>query len=459
MVFRRQGGAALAFMAAGAAWFCVGTVYGMVSAMHLVSPEFFNNIPWLVFGRARPIHVNTVLYGFATTTLIGAGLYYVPALLKTNLFSQRLAWVSWFLWNVTILSGPVTFSAGITQGREYTEYIWVFDVTLMLSVLAVIFNLIMTIVNRREKTLYVAVWYFMATFLWTAGIYPIGNVMWHPATGAMSGLLDSVFLWFYGHNLPGLVLTPLAVGAAYYVIPRVTKTPLYSHTLSLVGFWLLVALYSHIGGHHLLQAPIPNWLKVMSVVDSVAMVLPVFVVLANLWLTSRGKGGLLLADPAGRFVISGTVWYLMVCVQGPFQSIPFIQRVTHFSNWTIGHSHIAILGFAGFIALGAMWHIVPLITGRRLYSTRLVNLQFGLVAFGLAGFLVVLSIAGLVQGSAWNNGETVYRVIPEIAPYMVLRAMFGVLILTGAFVGFYNFVQSVRRGEPIEGAAAGEDGP
>ena len=140
--------------------------------------------------------------------------------------------------------------------------------------------------------------------LWTAGVYPIGNVMWHPATGRMPGLLDSIFLWFYGHNLVGLLLTPLAVGAAYYVIPRVTQTPLYSHTLSLIGFWTLVALYTHIGGHHILQAPIPNWLKTISVVDSVAMIIPVFTVLVNLWLTARGRGADAVARP-GRAVRHG----------------------------------------------------------------------------------------------------------------------------------------------------------
>lgn len=395
---RKPQSASIAFMLAGAAWFVIGALYGMVSAIHLVSPEFFSNIPWLVFGRERPVHVNTMLYGFVGTMLVGCGLYYVPALLKTKLWSEPSAWVSFVLWNLVILSGPLCFSFGYTQGREYNEYVWLADIALMLSVVLLIHNLVMTIVNRTEQQLYVSVWYFMATFLWTAGNYPIGNVMWHPETGAMPGLIDSIFLWFWGHNLPGLLITPLATGAAYYVIPRVARTPLNSHTLSLLGFWLLVALYTHIGGHHVLQSPIPNWLKTVSVVDSIAMVIPVSIVVLNLWMTVRHRGAMMWSDPAARLVMGGIAWYLITCIQGPLQSLPYLQRVTHFNNWTVAHAHIAMLGFGGYIALGAMWHILPIVTGRELYSQKLVSLQFGLITFGLTGFFLVLTAAGLLQG-------------------------------------------------------------
>ena len=454
---KRPEGPALAFLVAGATWFVIGTLYGLVSAIDLVAPDLLANIAPFVFGRDRPTHINTVLYGFVTEVLIGCGLYYVPALLRTKLWSPPLAWLSWLLWNVTVLSGPIGFAGGHTQGREYTEYIWAFDVCLTVSVVLLAVNIVMTIATRQENTLYVSVWYFTGMLLWTAGSYPIGNVMWHPSTGAVPGILDTVLLWFYGHNLPGLVLTPLAVGAAYYVMPRIAKAPLWSHTLSLVGFWTLVALYTHIGGHHVPQGPIPNWLKAMSTIDSMAMVIPVFVALSNLWLSIRGRGGALLHDPAGRFVLAGTVWYLITCIQGPVQSLPALQRVTHFNNWTVGHAHIAILGFAGFIALGAMWHILPLVCRRELYSQRLVNLQFGLVTIGLTGFFCVLTTAGLIQGHAWNNGETVYRVLPEIAPYMFLRAVLGVLIIASAIVGFYNLWMTLRRGRVIAEPQIGGD--
>lgn len=441
--------AALAFLIAASFWFVTGTLYGLFSAIHLVAPEFFNNITPLVFGRVRPSHVNTVLYGFVVTMLIGAGLYYTPVLLGRTLWSERLAWGAWLLWNCTVLSGPITFGLGITQGREYTEYLWIFDVFLMLAMLLILFNLIMTILNRKEGFLYISVWYFVATFLWISGSYFIGNVMWHPKTGAMPGLIDSVLLWFYGHNLPGLLLTPLGVGLGYYIIPRIIKQPLNSHFLSLIGFWTLVVFYSHIGSHHILQAPIPNWLKTVSIIDSIAMVIPVATVLFNWWITARGFGGKLLADPAGRFVIIGSVWYLFTCIQGPVQSIPYIQRVTHFNNWTVGHSHMAILGFTGYIALGGLWHILPLIVKRHLYSAKLVTLQFGLITIGLTGFVIVLTIAGLIQGSSWNNGEVVYRVLAQLPPYMISRLALGLFIIAGAFIGFYNLIMTMYKGKPF----------
>ncbi|GFO67646.1 membrane protein [Geomonas limicola] len=442
--------AALAFLIAGAVWFVVGALYGMVSAIHLVAPEFFSNIPFLVFGRERPIHVNTMLYGFTGTMLTGCGLYYLPALLRTRLYSEPLGWLSFLFWNLTVASGPLGFSFAYTQGREYNEYIWIADISLMLAVVLLIYNLVMTIVQRTEQQLYVSVWYFVAAFLWTAGNYPISNVVWHPSTGAMPGLIDSIFLWFWGHNLPGLLITPLATGAAYFVIPRITRTPLNSHTLSLAGFWFLVALYTHIGGHHVLQSPIPNWLKTVSVVDSIAMVVPVSIVVLNLWLTARQEGQRVWGDPAGRLVMGGIVWYLITCIQGPLQSLPYLQRVTHFNNWTVGHAHIAMLGFGGYIALGAMWHILPLVSGREIYSQRLVNLQFGLITFGLTAFFLVLTTAGLIQGSAWHNGETVYRVLPEIAPFMISRAASGIFILGGSLIGLYNLYLTLRQGRELQ---------
>ena len=447
--------AALAFLAAGIAWMLVGTLYGLFGAIHLMAPEFFNNIPWLVFGRTRPAHVNTMIYGFTAQMLLGCALYFVPALLRTRLWSERLGWTAWAFWNIAVLSGPVGFAFGVTQGREYAEYVWLFDVAVVLAVLALIVNLVMTVAQRTEKILYVSVWYALGACVWTAGNYPIGNVMWHPLTGALPGLIDSVILWFYGHNLVGLLLTPLAIGVAYFVIPRVGQAPLYSHTLSLVGFWTLVALYGHIGGHHILQAPIPNWLKTISVVDSVAMIVPVFTVLANLWLTARGRGGALWRDPAARFVMAGTMWYLVTCLQGPVQSLPSVQKITHFTNWTVGHAHIAVLGFAGFIALGGLWHILPLACGRPLYSARLVHLQFWLLMFGLTGFFCALTGAGLVQGAAWYNGETVYRVLPELAVYMAFRALFGVAIIAAAVLGLVNVAMTLRAGPA---AARGEGG-
>ncbi len=447
---KKTNSAALAFIIAGGIWFIVGTFYGLFSAMHLVSPEIFNNVPGLVFGRARPIHINTVVYGFVVNSLTGAGLYYMPALLKRTLWSEPMGWLAFFFYNLTILSGPLTFSFGLTQGREYLEYIWIFDVSLVLAVLLLIANLTMTIIYRVENFLFVSVWYFISGFLWIAGSYIIGNVMWNPPTGSLTGILDTIFLWFYGHVVVGLLLTPLAIGAAYFVIPRVTKTPVYSYTLSIIGLWTLIIFYSHIGGHHVLQAPIPSWLKTITIIDSVLMFIPILIVIINLWMTWRGKTAMLLKDVAGRWMALGIFWYLLTGFQGSLQSLPQVQRITHFNNWVVGHAHIAVLGFAAFMAIGAVWHVLPLITGRKLYSERLANIEFMLVLTGITGFFVVLTTAGLIQGESWYNGETVYRTLPQINVYMILRAMFGLFIITGAILHFVNIVMSVKKDREVE---------
>lgn len=291
--------------------------------------------------------------------------------------------------------------------------------------------------------LYVSVWYITAAIILTLIVYAIGNVIWVPWTGALTGMPDAIVLWFYGHNVLGLLLTPLAVGIAYYVIPSASRTPLYSHTLSLAGFWTLLVLYSHIGTHHLIQVPAPTWLKVVSIVGSIGMIIPVMIVLINLWYTVKGKLGIIHENIGAKFVFTGTVFYLFTCIQGPAQSLPQVQRLTHFSNWVVAHAHMGVLGFSGMIALGGIYYILPKMTGKPIYSKLLADFQFWMILIGLVGFMVVLTIAGLVQGNSWLNGETIYRILPQLHHYNIVRAGLGFLIVTGAVVGLYNMVRSI----------------
>jgi cytochrome c oxidase cbb3-type subunit 1/cytochrome c oxidase cbb3-type subunit I/II len=449
LLSKEENSAARAFMVSGMVWMAVGATFGLIGGIALAAPESIRNIPWLTFGRVRPIHVNLVTVGFVPTALVGAGLYFVPVLLRTRLYSERMAHLALWCWNLALAAGSVTLALGMTQAREYAEYIWPVDVMVVVAFLLLLYNLGMTLAQRREPLLYVSVWYFAAAVVVTGALYPLGNAMWNPATGAVSGVMDAILLWFYGHNVVGLLLTPLAVAAAYYMVPLLVERPLYSHTLSLVGFWALLTFYTHIGGHHLLQAPIPMWLKVISVIDSMMMMIPVLVVLFNLWLTARGLYGALLSCVPGKFVFAGSVNYLVVGIQGPLQSLPSVQRVTHFTNWVVAHAHLAVLGFSGMIALGAVYYLLPLASGRKLWSERLANLHFWLVLIGVWAFMLILTAEGLVQGNAWLNGETVYRTLPMVSPYMMLRAMAGTMIALSAFVGVYNVVMTLRHGEAM----------
>ena len=442
--------AARRYLVSGAAWMAMAVLGGLFSAIQLFSPDTLRNISFLEFGRVRPAHTNLVLFGFVGMMLMGAGIYIVPVMLRTRLHGERLANLSMWVYNAAMVVTAISLPLGYTQGREYAEAVFPAKALLLVALLLLLYVLTMTVLNRKENLLYVSVWYVVGGVLWTAAFFPLGNVMWHPTTGALAGTVDAIWLWFYGHNIFGLFLTPLAIAIAYYVMPRVAKAPLYSHTLSLIGFWTLLAFYTHIGTHHLIQAPVPTWLKTISIIDSVGMLVPVMTVLVNLWLTTKDSLGNFTRSVPGKFIFAGAVWYLLTCVQGPLQSLPSVQRYTHFNNWVVGHAHIAVLGFSGMIALGGLWYMLPQVSGRRVYSMNLANLQFWLVSIGLSGFFVVLTIAGLTQGAAWVNGETVYRALPLIAPYMGLRLASGILIIVGAYVGLYNVVMTLRRGEPIE---------
>lgn len=421
----------------------VATSMGLLGATELIAPDLTENISWLVFGRVRPIHVNLVLFGFVTPGLLSAAFYYVPRLLRTELYSEKLGFITALAWNATLVFAVVSLALGYSQGREYAEMIWPVDIMVILAFSLVFVNLIMTVARRKEPILYVSIWYACAAVVLTTVTFALGNVIWRPNSGSLVGIPDAILLWFYGHNVFGLLLTPLSAGVAYYVIPKACRAPLYSHTLSLFGFWSLLVVYTHIGTHHLLQVPVPTWLKVISIVDSVAMVIPVMAFLINIWYTAKGKLGEIHADIGAKFVFTGTIMYFFVSIQGSMMALPDVQRVTHFNNWVVAHAHVGVLGFAGMIALGGLYYILPRITGKPLYSRFLADFQYWLILIGVVGFTVVLTIVGLIQGNAWLNGEIVYRVLPEIHIYYITRASLGLMIFSSAILGLYNILRTI----------------
>ncbi|MCK5193553.1 MAG: cbb3-type cytochrome c oxidase subunit I, partial [Desulfobulbaceae bacterium] len=311
----------------------VATFMGLLGATELMAPDLLENVGWLVFGRVRPIHINLVLFGFVTPGLLSSAFYYVPKLLRTDLYSEKLGKITVVAWNVMLVAAVVSLAMGKTQGREYAELIWPIDMMVVAAFSLVVINILMTVKQRQEPILYVSIWYVCAAVILTAVTYALGNVIWKPGSGALVGIPDAILLWFYGHNVFGLLLTPLSAAVAYYVIPKACRAPLYSHTLSLFGFWSLLVVYTHIGTHHLLQVPVPTWLKVVAIVDSVAMVIPVMAFLINIWYTAKGKLGEIHADIGAKFVFTGTIMYFFVSIQGSMMSLPDVQRVTHFNNW------------------------------------------------------------------------------------------------------------------------------
>jgi cytochrome c oxidase cbb3-type subunit 1/cytochrome c oxidase cbb3-type subunit I/II len=434
---------AKSFCLTSALWMIVATFMGLLGATELIAPDITENIGGLVFGRVRPTHVNMVLFGFVTPGLLAAAFYFVPRVLKTGLYSEKLGMVTVILWNIMLVATVASLLAGYSQGREYAEMVWPVDILIIVLFAMVVFNFAMTVARREEPLLYVSIWYACAAAVLTAITFALGNVVWRPAGGALTGIPDAILLWFYGHNIFGLLLTPLSIAVTYYVIPKAVKAPLYSHTLSLLGFWGLIVVYAHIGTHHLLQVPVPTWLKVVSITDSVAMVIPVMAFLINIWYTAKGRLGAIHEDIGAKFVFAGTIWYFVVSIQGSVMALPMVQRVTHFNNWVVGHAHIGVLGFSGMIALGGLYFIIPRMTGKPLFSRLLADFQYWLILVGITGFAIVLTIVGLIQGNAWLNGETVYRVLPEIHLYYVIRASLGLVIFIAALLGFYNIARSL----------------
>ena len=443
-------GTSKGYIISAAVWFVIGATLGGIDAVHFVAPELLGDLPYLLVSRVRPMHTNTVIFGLVGSSLLGTGFYLVPFLCRTRLYSEPLGKLSLWIWNLSIGAGDVLLSMGYTQSREYAEWVWPVDIGILTAFALIFVNYLMTTLRRREKVLYVSIWYLFAALVFTFCFYFFGNAVWNPRTGSLVGLADANLAWFYGHGIIGLFMTPLAVAVAYYVVPIVARAPLYSHSLSLIGFWTILVLYSHIGAHHIIQTPIPTWLKVVAITGSLSMFIPVATVLVNLWLTMRGRLGFVHLSIPGKFVFAGLVWYVLVCVAGPLHALPMVQRITHLNNWVIAHSHLGVLGFAGFIGLAGMYLITPRITGRPIFDRRLADVQYWMITFGLIGFHLILSTAGLIQGHSWLNGEAIYRTLPMMHVYMVLRLVFGLFVIASAYIGLYNLLRSFYWPHPVK---------
>lgn len=456
----RPDSAAIHGLVSSAIWFLVGTTLGLLMSHELSLPDLFAGIPQLTFSRLRPAHVNTVLFGFLSTGYFGGWYFIAPRLCKTPLASNREANILLAVWNFAVLVGLIALVNGDTQGREYAEYPWYVD---WMVEAALIWNLTIfgrTLAARREPKLYVSLWYIGGTMVWIAIIYFIGSVMWHPfttvdasgqvqRTGAFVGLDDAVWNWFYGHNVLGLYFTTGGIALMYYLVPKLSRRPIYSHSLSLIGFWALAVFYAPTGQHHLLQAPIPNWLKMYAIIGSVALIVPVFSQTTNIFMTVRGAWGLVIENIPLRFILTGSFNYMAVSLQGSIQSLMSVNRYIHFTQWTVGHSHLALLGAFGFVVCGTILYMVPQIVRKPLWSRNLADAQYWLMLIGIIGFFWSLTIAGLAQGAAWVTlGEQVVKSFTVVKPYFVLRSVFGTMIYVGVIMQLVNVIMTIIQPAP-----------
>ncbi len=443
--------AALLWLYSSIVWLTIVDLFGLILALELISPNIFGGIPWLVFSRIRPLHVNGVIFAWLSMMYWGALFYMIPRLtgLRT-VWSERLAiWTAWG-WNLWFLLGIISIATGHTQGREYAEFIWPLDVVLVILWFSNVVNIIMTVLNRRVRPLYVTTWWALAAPLWLGADYIIGNVMWRPGaiwgdgvSGALqSGMADGMLNWWYAHNLFGLWLTPMLLAGLYYLVPRVTKTPLYSHTLSLISFWGMAFFYTGVGHHHLLQTPTPGWLKTIAILSSISLLIPVFAFTINILMTMRGNWEKFFTNLPLRFGLTGFVFYFLVNVQGSFQAIQSFNRLTHFTNFVVAHAHLALLGAFTFLGMGLIDYIIPQVLKKPLYSSRLAEWQYWLIVIGFLGFFWALTIAGFIQGQSWLRGIPEINVVPLLQPYFMARAVFGAMIVLSGIVQAYNIYRT-----------------
>jgi cbb3-type cytochrome c oxidase subunit I len=434
-------------------WLTIVDLFGLILALELISPNLFAGVPWLLFSRVRPLHVNGVIFAWLSMMYWGALFYMIPRLTgKTSMWSEKLAVWTAAGWNLWFLLGILSIATGHTQGREYAEFIWPLDVMVIILWFSNVFNVMMTVFSRRIKPLYVTTWWAMASPLWLGADYIIGNVVWRPGailgtgvSGALpTSMADGMLNWWYAHNLFGLWLTPMLLAGLYYLVPRITKTPLYSHTLSLISFWGMAFFYTGVGHHHLLQTPTPGWLKTIAILSSVSLLIPVFAFTVNIMMTMRGNWEKFFTNLPLRFGLTGFIFYFLVNIQGSFQAIQSFNRLTHFTNFVVAHAHLALLGAFTFLGMGLIDYILPQVLKKPIYNRRLSEWQYWLITVGFLGFFWALTIAGFVQGQAWLRGIPEVNVIPFLRPYYMARAISGALIVSSGIVQAYNIYMTVK---------------
>jgi cbb3-type cytochrome c oxidase subunit I len=449
-MFRKENSASMTFMLSAAMWVIIGVLMGLTLALQFVFPDLFRGVPWLEFGRLRQAHVNTVLFAWLSGAMMGMWFYIVPNLTGRRLWSEPLGNLCAIGWNLAVAFGIALLLTGHTQSREYAEMVWSVDVAVVVVLLLNMVNVLMTIHHRVEPKLYVSLWYIIGTVIWFPILYFIGNVMWHYPTGALTGIDDTIFNWFYGHNVLGLWFTTGLLAVIYYVVPKETRTPLYSHVLSLIAFWGIAFFYTGVGGHHLLWAPIPFWLKTIAVAESIGMILPVVAFMMNIFLTMRGNWNRFVTSIPLRFVVVGWAAYILVSYQGSHQALRSMNLLTHFSQYVPGHAHLSLLLFAASVLQGGLYYAIPRTLNCRIFSRRLANAGFGLYSVGFVFFFGGFLLTGLVQGTAWlHQGLPIWSVLPGLRPYMALRAAGGALVVLGFITFSYNIAATAIARRPV----------
>ena len=454
-----------AFLFATVLFRVVGMLVGNIAALQLVIPHF-NMSSWFAFGRLRPLHTNAVIFAFVGNGIF-AGVYYsLQRLLKTRMLSDVLSWIHFWGWQLIIVSAAITLPLGLTTGKEYAELEWPIDIAITLIWVVFGINMFGTILKRRERHLYVAIWFYIATWVTVAMLHIVNSVeipvSLFKSYSWYAGVQDALVQWWYGHNAVAFFLTTPYLGLMYYFMPKAANRPVYSYKLSIIHFWALIFMYIWAGPHHLLYSSLPDWAQSLGTVFSIMLIAPSWGGMLNGLLTLRGAWDRVREDPILKFFVVALTCYGMTTLEGPLLSTKLLNSISHFTDWTIAHVHVGGLGWNGFLTFGMVYWLIPRLYGTKLYSKGLANAHFWIGTLGIVFYAVPLYFAGFTQSLMWKqftpDGYLVYKnfldTLLQIEYAYWLRVLGGVLYFTGALLMVYNVWRTVASGKLIADEAA-----
>ena len=434
-------------------WGIIGMLVGLLVALELVWPSL-NLTSWLTFGRIRPLHTNAVIFAFVGNGIFTGVYYSLQRLLKARMWSDKLSNINFWGWQIIILSAVLTLPFGYTTSKEYAELEWPIDIAITLLWVVFGWNMFATILKRRVKHLYVAIWFYIATFVTVAVLHIVNSfefpVHFLKSYSWYAGVQDALVQWWYGHNAVAFFLTTPYLGLMYYFVPKTANRPVYSYRLSIIHFWALIFIYIWAGPHHLLYNALPDWAQSLGVVFSVMLIAPSWGGMLNGLLTLRGAWDRVRDSVILKFMVVAITCYGMATFEGPMLSLKSVNVISHFTDWTIAHVHVGGLGWNGMLTFGMLYYIIPRIFNTKLHSKKLANTHFWIATLGILLYAIPMYWAGFAQGLMWQqfnpDGTLVNKdfleTVTQLRPFFMMRSVGGALFIVGAIIMGYNLLKN-----------------
>lgn len=449
------------FANATVVWGIVGMTVGLLAALQMVWPVFNLGLAETTFGRIRPLHTNAAIFAFVGNGIFMGVYYSLQRLLKARMFSDVLSRIHFWGWQLIIVSAALTLPLGITSAHEYAELEWPIDIAIALVWIIFGINMFGTILRRREHHLYVAIWFYIATWVTVTVLHVFNNleipVHMMKSIPVLAGVQDALVQWWYGHNAVAFFLTTPYLGLMYYFLPKAANRPVYSYKLSIIHFWGLIFIYIWAGPHHLLYTSLPDWAQSLGTVFSIMLIAPSWGGMLNGLLTLRGAWDRVRQDPILKFMVVAVSAYGMSTLEGPLLSIKSINAISHYTDWTIGHVHVWTLGWNGMLTFGILYWLLPRLYNTKLHSVQLANTHFWIGTLGIMFYVVPLYWAGWTQSMMWKQFEpdgfltytNFLETVTQIIPMYMLRALGGLLYVIGAIMMAYNLAKTAKSGSLV----------